>query len=81
MAISTALSRFSAYYTRHGFGSTARRAGLAARRALFSNRMVIFYCDISGETLPPADLPNFLKVEPEEERCRTQPAGLKRDYQ
>ncbi len=63
MGISTALSRFSAYYTRHGFVGTIRRAALAARRALFSNRMVLFYCDMAKQTTAPANIPNSLKVE------------------
>jgi GNAT superfamily N-acetyltransferase len=63
MGISTSISRLGAYYTRHGLWATIRRAGLAVRRALFSSRMVLFYCDLSGQTSLPADLPSFLKVE------------------
>ena len=63
MVISTSFSRLVAYYTRHGFVATIRRAGLAARRALFSNRMVVFYCDIAKQTTAPANIPNSLKVE------------------
>src|ERR1019366_6164229 len=44
MAISTSISRLAAYYKRHGFGATMRRAALAVERGLFSNRMVVFYC-------------------------------------
>jgi len=29
---------------------------------MFSNRAVLFYCDLSGHTSPPADLPKSLKV-------------------
>jgi len=63
MAISTSISRFSEYYRRHGLSATIRRVGLAARRALFSGRSVVFYCDLARLTSPPADLPSFLKVE------------------
>lgn len=63
MGISTSISRLGAYFTRNGFAATARRAGLAVRRALFSGRSVLFYCDLAGQTAPPVDLPSFLKVE------------------
>ena len=63
MAISTAISRFAEYYKRHGLWASVRRTRLAVRRALFSSRMVLFYCDLSKQTSPPPDLPSFLKVE------------------
>jgi ribosomal protein S18 acetylase RimI-like enzyme len=63
MSISTAISRFAAYYTRHGFGATIRRTGLAVRRTFFSNRMVVFYCDVAKQTTAPANLPSSLKVD------------------
>jgi ribosomal protein S18 acetylase RimI-like enzyme len=63
MGIASSISRLAAYYTRHGFGVTIRRCGLAIRRALFSNRMVVFYCDLTRQTMSPANIPSFLKVE------------------
>jgi ribosomal protein S18 acetylase RimI-like enzyme len=63
MAISTSISRFTAYYSHNGLSATARRAGLAARRALFSNRSVLFYCNLATQMAPPAELPSFLKLE------------------
>jgi GNAT superfamily N-acetyltransferase len=63
MAISTSISRLTAHYTRHGFGATIRRAGLAAKRALFSNRMVVFYCDLAKQSTAPINIPRSLKVE------------------
>lgn len=63
MAIPASISRLGAYYARHGFGSTIRRAAQAARRALFSGRMVLFHCDLSAPSSPMADLPSSLKVE------------------
>jgi ribosomal protein S18 acetylase RimI-like enzyme len=63
MAISTAISRFSDYYRRNGFLATIRRAGVAAKRSLFSGRSVLFYCDLAKQTAPPRDLPSFLAVE------------------
>src|ERR1700692_1617883 len=68
MAIPTSITRLVAYYKRHGFGATLRRFSLQARRTLFSNRMVLFYCDLA--TLNPAatEMSSRLKVE----RHRTQ---------
>jgi ribosomal protein S18 acetylase RimI-like enzyme len=63
MGISSSISRFTAYYTRHGFGATIRRAGLSFKRKLFSNRMVLFYCDLAKQTTAPANVPSSLKVE------------------
>jgi hypothetical protein len=63
MAISTSISRLADYYTRYGLGATIRRGTLAMRRLVSSNRAVVFYWDLSGQTLPPADFPSSLKVE------------------
>jgi GNAT superfamily N-acetyltransferase len=63
MSIANSISRLSAYYTRHGFGATIRRAGLAAKRALFSGRMVVFYCDLAKQPTTPLNIPSSLKVE------------------
>jgi ribosomal protein S18 acetylase RimI-like enzyme len=63
MGISTSMSRLENYYKRNGSGATARRAALAVSRKLFSNRMILFYCDLSGRSSVPADLPSSLKVE------------------
>jgi len=61
--MSTSLSRFAEYYKRHGFLGTLRRLGLATKRALFSSRSVLFYCDLGTLPLSPAKLPDFVKVE------------------
>jgi len=63
MGISTSISRLGAYCTRYGFAATIRRAALAMRRALLSNRSVLFYCDLSRQTSPPVDFPKSLRVE------------------
>ena len=63
MAIPASISRLGAYYTRHGLGATVRRAAQAARRVLFSGRMVLFHCDLSALSSPTADLPSSLRVE------------------
>jgi ribosomal protein S18 acetylase RimI-like enzyme len=67
MAISSSVSRLTAYFGRHGFWATVRRAVIAGKRAVFSNRMVLLYCDLSAQSSL-ADLPNSLTVE----RYRTQ---------
>ncbi|MGB7437327.1 MAG: GNAT family N-acetyltransferase [Candidatus Acidiferrum sp.] len=63
MSISGSISRVSDYYARHGFQATIRRAGLAARRALFAGRMVVFYCDLSGQTLRPVNIPASMRID------------------
>lgn len=63
MAISSSISRLTAYFTRHGFLATVRRTVIAAKRVVFSNRMVLFYCDLPAESSTAADLPNSLIVE------------------
>lgn len=68
MAISSSIVRLTTYFTRHGFWATVRRAFVAGKRAVFSNRMVLFYCDLSAQSSAAADLPSSLTVE----RYRTQ---------
>jgi ribosomal protein S18 acetylase RimI-like enzyme len=63
MSISDSLSRFTAYYARHGFGATIRRGGLALRRGMFASRMVVFSCDLSKQALCSANIPSSLKIE------------------
>ena len=63
MGISDSILRLTDYYSRHGFGATIRRAVLGARRALFSNHMVLFYCDLADQISRPPDLSSSLKVE------------------
>ena len=77
MGIPGSMTRLADYYSRHGFVATIRRARLAAERALFSNRMVIFYCDLANQASPPADIPNSPKVE----RLRTYPELCPQDLQ
>jgi ribosomal protein S18 acetylase RimI-like enzyme len=74
--LSTSISRFAGYCRRHGFRATLRRAGLAVRRSLFSSQHVLFYCDLPGQTSPPAALPNFLKVERKESPAELTPQDL-----
>jgi ribosomal protein S18 acetylase RimI-like enzyme len=76
MSISSSVSRFTVYFKRRGFRATVRRVGLAARRSLFSSRMVLFYCDLPTISLPTADLPSSLKVERHTNRNDLSPQDL-----
>ena len=63
MSISTSISRFTAYYSRHGFRATVQRAGVALKRVLFANRMVVLYCDLPGQSLRPVNIPSSMSVD------------------
>jgi len=63
MGVSTLFSRFTGYFDRHGFSATVRRVGLAAKRALFSGRMVLFYCDLHSQAWPIVGMPSSMDVE------------------
>ena len=76
MGISTSISRFSDYYRRHGLRATIGRMGVALKRAFFSGRSVLFYCDLARLTAPPADLPSFLKVERKRSPAELSPEDL-----
>jgi hypothetical protein len=76
MSISSSISRFTDYLKRNGFGATVRRVGLAARRALFFNRMVLFYCDLSMLGSPTADMPSSLRVERHTSQTNLSPQDL-----
>jgi ribosomal protein S18 acetylase RimI-like enzyme len=76
MTMSASISRLAAYYTRRGLGATIRRAALAVSRGLFSNRMVLFYCDLSGQTSWPADLPSSVEIERKSNEAELSPKDL-----
>jgi len=64
MSISDSISRLTNYLQRHGLIATIRRAVLAAKRTLFSGRMVVFYCDLAAaQPEAPVNLPDSLLVE------------------
>jgi hypothetical protein len=62
MGLSNSISRLVDYYTRHGLGATIRRAKLAGRRALFADRMIVFYCDLDERRLRPINIPKTFAV-------------------
>ncbi|MDE3180921.1 MAG: GNAT family N-acetyltransferase [Acidobacteriota bacterium] len=76
MPFSASLARFAEYYRRHGLLATLRRLGLAAKRAFFSSRSVLFYCDLSTLRAGPAKFPNFLKVERKRSEVEISPEDL-----
>lgn len=63
MPISALTSRLAAYYQRHGLRATISRFAVAAKRMLFSSRMICFYCDLSAISSSPVDMPSSLKVQ------------------
>ncbi len=63
MRLANSFSRFFTYWKRHGLRATADRAAQELNRAIFSNRMVLFYFDLGGEIPGPADLPFSIGVE------------------
>ena len=62
MAFAALSTRFAAYYSRHGLRSTVQRVCLALSRGLFSNRQVLFCCDLT-HVLTPEARPSLMKVE------------------
>jgi ribosomal protein S18 acetylase RimI-like enzyme len=76
MSISRSISRFADYWKRNGLRATVRRLGLATTRALFSNRMVLFYCDLSALSSPPADMPSSVKVKRHTNQTNLSPQDL-----
>ena len=77
MGISDSISRVADYYSRHGFGATIRRAGEATKRALFSSRMLVFYCDLAQQTPRAVTIPSCMTVE----RVRNETDVSPQDYQ
>jgi ribosomal protein S18 acetylase RimI-like enzyme len=64
-------SRLLTYHKRHGSLSTMRRVAVHLRRALLSNRTVLFYCDLDGQnttrTVPLASSPTIERARRETE--------------
>ena len=63
MSLSASLSRLAVYYQRNGIRATVHRASQSIRRSLFSNRMVLFYCDLAHGNSFSVNLPDHLNVE------------------
>ena len=76
MSLSTSISRLADYHRRNGFRVTIRRISLAAKRSLFSNGMVLFYCDLSALASSTTDLPSSLKVERKRNEAEISPQDL-----
>jgi ribosomal protein S18 acetylase RimI-like enzyme len=76
MAISTAVSRIADFCGRHGFIATLRRAGVGVKRALFSSRSILFYCELPTLTAPPPDLPGGVEVERKKSTAELSPENF-----
>jgi hypothetical protein len=76
MGIVNSISRLTAYYRRHGFGATIRRARLAVRRALLANRMVVFYCDLADQTARTVVVPSSLRIDRVRSEAELSPQDL-----
>src|ERR1700731_219976 len=63
MSISTAITRLRSYQQRHGLRATVGRTGLALRRVLFANRMVVFYFDLASQNLREVAVPSPFRVD------------------
>jgi hypothetical protein len=78
IGISTSIARLGVYLTRHGLLATFRRSGLAVRRALSSNRCVVFCCDLPLEKSWRVKLPNALNVELKKNDTELDPRDLRK---
>lgn len=63
MGISDSIDRLTAYYSRHGFSATIRRAVVGTKRVLFANRMVVLYCDLTELATRRAKLSSSLEFQ------------------
>jgi ribosomal protein S18 acetylase RimI-like enzyme len=63
MSLFSPISRVISYGKRNGLWATVRRFRLAGERALFANRMALFYCDLPALTASKSGLAPSLKVE------------------
>jgi Acetyltransferase (GNAT) family len=63
MGVSSSISRITDYYSRHGLRATVSRFVLGVKRALFSSRMLVFYCDLPTLSPRPVNIPSSMKVE------------------
>jgi len=76
MSVSSSVSRLTDYFKRNGLRATVRRAGLAAKRGIFSGREVLFYCDLSTLMPSTADLCGSLNVERHKNQTDLSPRDL-----
>jgi hypothetical protein len=63
VGISSSINRVREYFKRHGFAETVQRAGVAASRALFANRMVVYCCDLTIMPVKPVNIPESMSIE------------------
>jgi ribosomal protein S18 acetylase RimI-like enzyme len=63
MGIATSISRFTDFYRRQGLVNSVARVGLALRRGLLSNRMIVFYCDLAEQPRGSVVISDSLKID------------------
>ena len=76
MSVSDSISRLAIYYKRNGCRETCRRAARALSRTLFSNRMVLFHCDLSTLSSSATELPRYVRVERKKNEADVRPQDL-----
>jgi ribosomal protein S18 acetylase RimI-like enzyme len=76
MGIGNSISRRSDYYRRHGFVTTLHRAGLAVKRVVFANRMVVFYCDLTDQLTCAVVLPGSFTTDRLSSEAELRPQDL-----
>ena len=76
MVISNSISRLSDYYSRHGLSATFRRAGTGLKRALFANRMIVFYCDLQDRNSRTVAIPNSMRIDRVKSEAELPPQDL-----
>ena len=77
MGLSSSISRLADYYKRYGFSATIGRARLAAKRALFANRMVVFYCDLANQGARAAAVPGSFRIDRVRSKVELSPEDLR----
>src|SRR5215469_14835194 len=77
MSLSSAISRFIAYYRGKGLRATWSRARVAVDRTLFSNRMMLLYCDLQEQAPTVGDWPSILKLERKRAEADLSPQDLR----
>jgi GNAT superfamily N-acetyltransferase len=63
VGISISINRATEYFKRHGLAETLKRAGLAMRRTLIANRMVVYCCDLATMPIKQVSIPESMSIE------------------
>jgi len=76
LSVASSISRLADFYSRHGLSATFHRAGLGLKRALFANRMVVFYCDLAAQNSNPLTIPSNLRIDRVKSHAELSPSDL-----